>query len=137
MTAQHYMDGFKGYEKYLQSRMLPQTSLDGGQRGFFTYSFSTYGLINLSHSLCQQAFINLELTLVLLCCIMFLLVITFLLDWMKGFRSFSLNGFQVRTALWCYPQISQLSCTSRFRILPSYPTQKFRCTWNMIYIDSK
>lgn len=80
-------DGFKGCEIYLQSRMLPQTSLAGRHRSLFTHSFSPYGPISLSHSLCQHAFTDLELTLLLLCCIMSLLVIVFLLDWMKGFSS--------------------------------------------------
>lgn len=99
LPAWHCTGGFKGCEMYVQSRMLPQTSLDGRQGGLFTHSFSPYGPISLTHSLCQQAFMDLELTLLLLCCIMSLLVIEFLLDWMKGFSSSILNGFQVRIAL--------------------------------------
>lgn len=94
------VDGLKGYEMYLQSRKLPLTSLVGRQGGGFTHSFSPYGPIGLSHSLCQQAFTDLELTLLLLCCIMSLLVIEFLLDWMKG--------FQVRIALWKLPALLRL-----------------------------
>lgn len=91
--------GFKRYKMHLQSRVLPQTFLDGRQGDLFTHSFSPYGPVSLTYSLCQQAFMDLELTLLLFCCIMSVLVIEFLLDWMKGFSNSILNGFQVRISL--------------------------------------
>lgn len=58
--------GFTRYKMHLQSRMLSQTFLDGRQGGLFTHSFSPYGPVSLTHSLCQQAFMDLEAAFILL-----------------------------------------------------------------------
>lgn len=57
------MHEFKRYKMHLQSRMLPQISLDERQKDLFTHSFSAYGPTSMTHSLCQQAFMDLELML--------------------------------------------------------------------------